>query len=301
MLRKALIVITAVLTVLALAGCGQNENKAEDTDVIDNEPEIIEIGDIRNAFSWVGAPFSETGLPEEYRNVTGIKYTGTLFGAPANGSIYCSVYDKKDRTIAEITVYVENEDLAMTDCIEELKKLYGEPVNTGEEPYAEVNGGSVYWERYDDGDRSVQISTGENNSWYEVECRFKLDKDEYYNEYLSVEDFSRETGYVLKPEENGITQLKIEKKESNDPERCEADYDLFYRWNGRYLSCDLYYNTDNYDPMEGKKLVKKTKEYRIYDNGVYKYILWEDGNNIWVIHGGNITEKELTEARKCFL
>lgn len=303
MLRRALIFIIIAAVILVMAGCGSVKKKEEDIEVdIDVSGQgVLEIEDIHAAFSLVGKPFAETGIPEEYRDVTGIKYEGTFFGAPANGSIYCSVYDKKDRTIAEITVYIYNDDLHMEDCIAKLKEAYGDPVSTGEEPYAEANGGSVYWERYDDGDRSIQISTGSNNSWYQVNCRYKLDKDETYNDYLSLEDIRNETGYDLRLDEKGITKLKIEKRDSKDPDRCEADYHFFYSFKDRYLSCDLYYNTKDYDPLEGPKLIRKKKDYKIYESGSFKYILWEDGNDIWVISGGNITEKELVEARKCFI
>ena len=177
MIKYLVICIILAAAVFVLSACRPKEKKVVIARIEDG---ILYIDDLHSTFSWVSKPFAETGIPEEYRNVTSVKLKGNFFGAPADGSLYTSPYDDKGRTIAEINIYIYNDDLSWENCVAKLHELYGEPVNTGEEPYAEVNGGSVYWEYYDDGERSVTISTGSENNWYQIECRYKHDRPETY-------------------------------------------------------------------------------------------------------------------------
>ena len=136
---------------------------SEDT-IEENDTDIYHIDDALGCLYWLGRTYEEIGISENELNTYGdLDFTSFLFAETVEGS--CHSAD----TIYDISLY--SYDLDMERCSEGFSKLYGEP-ETGEEPYAAVNGGAVYWERFDADPYYIHISQGSENDW--IQIRFKL-------------------------------------------------------------------------------------------------------------------------------
>lgn len=124
------------------------------TDVLEGEVDGLYAEDLLLLLPYLGRMPEDVGIPDAcvrypYEGATyySITVDGYLFGRHAYGAIDSGVVNEpEDRTMDAVRLY--SYDLDYETLAGGLKALYGEPFDTGDEPYAAANGGAVHWERY---------------------------------------------------------------------------------------------------------------------------------------------------------
>ena len=139
-----------------------------DLDIIIEEKEKYPVEDLLETFKWVGKTPSELEIDEKYPDDIGLAIKGKIFETKADGTITFDLKDTSKKIIHDVTVYVYEKDLPFVKCLEKLNEIYSEPDSSGEEPYAEANGGTVEWYSYVAGKGKLDISKGEKNSFYTI-------------------------------------------------------------------------------------------------------------------------------------
>ncbi len=142
-----------------------------DLDIMIEEKEKYPVEDLLDTFKWIGKTPLELKIDERYLGDIGFDIKGKIFDAGADGTITFDLKNISSRLIHDVTVYVYEEDLPFLRCLEKLNEKYSKPVSSGEEPYAEANGGTVEWHSYVAGKGKVDISKGENNNFYTIRYR----------------------------------------------------------------------------------------------------------------------------------
>ena len=140
-------------------------------DIIIEEKEKYPVKDLLETFKWVGKTPSELEIDEKYLDDIGFAIKGKIFEAKADGTITFDLKDTSKKIVHDVTVYVYEKDLPFVRCLEKLNEIYSEPDSSGEEPYAEANGGTVIWFSFYTGKGIVHISMGENNTFYTIRYR----------------------------------------------------------------------------------------------------------------------------------
>lgn len=140
-----------------------------DLDIIIKEKYPVE--DLLESFKWVGKSPFELKIDEKYLDDIDFDIKGKIFDAKADGKITFDLKDVSNKIIHDVTIYVDEEDLPFLRCLEKLNERYSKPVSSGEEPYAEANGGTVIWYSFYTGKGIVYISMGENNTFYTIRYR----------------------------------------------------------------------------------------------------------------------------------
>lgn len=140
-----------------------------DLDIIIKEKYPVE--DLLESFKWVGKSPFELKIDEKYLDDIDFDIKGKIFDAKADGKITFDLKDVSNKIIHDVTIYVDEEDLPFLRCLEKLNERYSKPVSSGEEPYAEANGGTVIWYSFYTGKGIVHISMGENNTFYTIRYR----------------------------------------------------------------------------------------------------------------------------------
>ena len=139
-----------------------------DPDIKIEEKKRYAVEDLLQTFDWMDRRPEEVGVDEEYLGDVGMDIEGKLFGAPADGSITFDLRNHEEKLFQQLVLYIYCDDLSFSDCIDRLKKLYGEPYSQGEEPYVQANGGAVEWFRFYTGKGQLEISKGEKFNFYTI-------------------------------------------------------------------------------------------------------------------------------------
>lgn len=138
--------------------------EAYDVEGIEWKNGVIRTGDLTNAQGWLGMTFSELGLTDAAADEDIVKLQGRLLGEPAEGSVYLFEQNAAgERVISEINLYMYKPDFSV--CFEQLKELYGGPVDYDMEPYAESNGGAVERYRFDAGPVLVSLAQASKRNY----------------------------------------------------------------------------------------------------------------------------------------
>ena len=176
MLRKA--AAAAVILIILLAACASGGGNAEssaqsgqsqaassgegDTNMI---PEILKMDNILDAMDLVGKTCEEAGIDEKYYSADETVYVeGNLFSAEADGYLIAHRdYKTGQHPMNNLNINVD--EMHFMDLSRELTLIWGPAYASGEEPYVEVNGGAVRWERFYTGSGMLVLSQGSNNSY----------------------------------------------------------------------------------------------------------------------------------------
>lgn len=121
-----------------------------------------DILDVRRLF---GKTAEESGIDSKYfTNGSRLEFEGKLFGKDAHGYlIYHEPYsytftNEKPAVSADIYCY----GISFDEALQKLSGIFGEPTSSGEEPYAEANGGAVQWAEFVSESTEVKLSSAEN-------------------------------------------------------------------------------------------------------------------------------------------
>ena len=276
---KRLFIIAGVM--LMLIGCKSKSEINENN----NSSDMI---NLENALNWSGQ--NKNDIDELSGKLeASIEIKGKFYGVPANGNVYFSIYNKD--VISEVILYVKNDDLSFFECSDKFKELYGLPV-TGQEPYVAINGGVVSWERFNNDNTIILLSKGENYDFYSISSKMK-NEEKLDVAKMSIEEFAKETGYVLYLN-NSFSNFRIERKGTENG--YDKKYRLTFRFDGKFYIVDIYKNANNFELFPNMEPINETSNYKYYDDGVYRYIIWNEMSDIWNVQAGNVSEDELVKV-----
>lgn len=121
--------------------------------------EILYADNLEMAANWVGVSQTQLDVSDSYYKYDGSFASGEVvldvFGYHCQGDIYLQKLNGEYVTTA-ITATVDGIEFEeLSEC---MRAEYGEPKNSGLEPYAKDNGGEVTWQTYEIGEIVVRIS-----------------------------------------------------------------------------------------------------------------------------------------------
>ena len=120
---------------------------------------------VLDVLDWMGKTPAEAGLDAELSAGDGLDFKGLLFGKEIySGTVYMGLKQKAD-VLDRVFMIVSDSSLSKTELYDRLTELYGKAYDEGEEPYAQANGGVVFWYRFYTGKGTLDFSYGEDNDF----------------------------------------------------------------------------------------------------------------------------------------
>ena len=173
-------ILTLLLLAVSLTGCaaengsgtGTGGSGEEDPDTkieieSDEARTPITFDSLPDAFVIAGKTIAELGYTEE--DLGGSLYLVLDCGFLGKRQIVNAYTESwNDYRISELSFTAKR---PMAAAEEYFTELYGEPYETGEEPYAASNGGVVYWSDYWTGEGIIHLSAGEESDFYSFSYR----------------------------------------------------------------------------------------------------------------------------------
>lgn len=173
--RIVIIIVAALALILAATGFAYSRYRKNIAEKASGGPHTVankeaqaeryrfdDILDVRQLF---GKTAEESGIDSKYfSDGSRLEFEGKLFGKEAHG--YLEYYDNdtdsltnpKTATSADIYCY----GMSFDEALQKLSEIFGEPTASGEEPYAEANGGAVQWAEFVSESTEVKLSSAEN-------------------------------------------------------------------------------------------------------------------------------------------
>ena len=154
------------------SGSGTGGSGEEDPDTkleieSDEAMSPITFDALPDAFVIAGKTIAELGYTEE--DLGGSLYLVLDCGFLGKRQIVNAYTESwNDYRISELSFTAKR---PMAAAEEYFTELYGEPYETGEEPYAASNGGVVYWSDYWTGEGIIHLSAGEESDFYSFSYR----------------------------------------------------------------------------------------------------------------------------------
>ena len=169
----AAVMVFMILLTSCSAGSGSTDRSLQ-SDVSSGEEtgkmqyHVMKMDDVLNAMDYVGKAYEETDIGEQfYSGSDTVYFEGKLFGADASGYVIARKdYNTDKRIIHSLTINVDA--LGFTDISRKLSLIWGPPYISGEEPYAQANGGAVRWDRFYTGSGILVLSNGSNNDYCSI-------------------------------------------------------------------------------------------------------------------------------------
>lgn len=117
-----------------------------------------DILDVRQLF---GKTAEESGIDSKYfTSGSRLEFEGKLFGKDAHG--YLIYHYTLTNAKPAVSAYIYCYGMSFDEAVQKLSGIFGEPTASGEEPYAEANGGAVQWAEFFSESTEVMLSSAEN-------------------------------------------------------------------------------------------------------------------------------------------
>ncbi|NLJ70420.1 MAG: hypothetical protein GX328_03015 [Clostridiaceae bacterium] len=134
----------------------------------------IIVEDLLDCVEMLGKTAAEIGIPSEVINDESKYYIktyidGNIFGTEDYGILHFADVgsDKNDYLAKSIWIHVKN--VGYDECKRQLSKKFGDPIEEGENPYVEVDGGAVTWTFYKYQDIEVRLSSASQRDYIEID------------------------------------------------------------------------------------------------------------------------------------
>lgn len=188
-MRKIAIMMICILSLLCLLGC---QEKADNTDPVDEKinKEDVETGrfilndskdgivvdDLLESIEMLGKTAEEIGIPRKVIN-TESKVTikmyidGNIFGMEDYGILYFDETDDDQFVVERAWIHIKK--TSYDECKGRLSEKLGNPVEEGNTPYVEINGGAVEWAFYQYEDVMIRLSSASERDYRELHLEKK--------------------------------------------------------------------------------------------------------------------------------
>ncbi len=177
-MRSCYFVIILISIMSLLSGCGASkERETADMLPVNETNDGILIDDILDCKEMLGKTPEEAGIPATVIDTKSFPFPktyadGNIFGIKDYGVIYFSKDDAGEPDKVD-SVWIHVKGAGFEHYRDELEKLYGQPVDEGETPYVEADGGAVMWAKFQDGDIVIRLSNASERDYTEIEITQK--------------------------------------------------------------------------------------------------------------------------------
>ncbi len=185
-LRKKTIMVICFLCLLCLTGCkheivgtdvldSRTDDKASGTQMmqINDTKDGILVADILECIEMLGKTAQEIGIPREVINIESKSYIrtyvdGNIFGTKDYGILHFEdMGTDKDGYLAK-SIWIHIKNAGYDECKRRLSEKFGSPVDEGENPFVEVDGGAVTWAFYQFEDIEIRLSSASQRNYVEI-------------------------------------------------------------------------------------------------------------------------------------
>ena len=155
-----------------LFGC---TSKVKEPEKIEENNDGFVVGDLLATYELLGKTKEEMGIPDELiRSYAGWEEAyldGTLLTTTDYGVIHFKPNDSNILVADSIWIHVG--EVKYQDCLKALIERFGEPIDDGQEPYVEVNGGSVRWITFEYESFLIKFSQASERNYCEINIKMK--------------------------------------------------------------------------------------------------------------------------------
>ena len=145
----------------------------------DTEDGII-VDDLLDCVEMLGKTAAEIGIPSEVINDESKYYIktyldGNIFGTEDYGILHFDERGsaKSDYLAKSIWIHVKN--VGYDECKIQLSNKFGDPIDEGDNPYVEVDGGAVTWTFYKFQDIEIRLSSASQRDYIEIDIEKLMD------------------------------------------------------------------------------------------------------------------------------
>lgn len=175
--KMVIIIVVSLALILAATGFAYSRYRKNIAEKASGGPHTVankeaqaeryrfdDILDVRQLF---GKTAGESGIDSKYFTNGGrleLEFEGKLFGEEAHGYLQYFDNDTDSLTNPETasSAYIYCYGMSFDEALQKLSGIFGEPTASGEEPYAEANGGAVQWAEFVSESTEVKLSSAEN-------------------------------------------------------------------------------------------------------------------------------------------
>lgn len=175
MVRRVLILIMILTLSSLFNGCKDKKDNV----VISNTNTTSEasntgfiVGELLDTYELLGKSASEIGIPAELIEKRRAYLDGTFLGTTDYAIIHMDEKMPVESSIAE-SIWIHVGKVSYDDCRLALIERFGKPLNEGEEPYVEVNGGAVTWCSFETENISIELREGSARGYREIDYVLK--------------------------------------------------------------------------------------------------------------------------------
>lgn len=171
---RRVLILMMLFTLLSnlLSGCKDND---VNTEIPGSKPTSEEnnagfiVGELLDTYEFLGKSTSEIGIPTELLQKRYSEYTayldGTILGTTDYAIIHTNEEASAESSVAE-SIWIHVGKVSYDDCRLALIERFGEPLDEGEEPYVEINGGAVTWCSFETENITIRLQKGSAKEYY---------------------------------------------------------------------------------------------------------------------------------------
>ena len=147
---------------------------------VNNTGDGVIVDDILECVEMLGKTAAEIGIPSEVINDESKYYIktyldGNIFGTEDYGILHFDERGsaKSDYLAKSIWIHVKN--VGYDECKIQLSNKFGDPIDEGDNPYVEVDGGAVTWTFYKFQDIEIRLSSASQRDYIEIDIEKLMD------------------------------------------------------------------------------------------------------------------------------
>lgn len=141
---------------------------------INNTGDGVIVDDLLECVEMLGKTAAEIGIPSEVINDESKYYIktyidGNIFGTEDYGILHFDdMGSTKDDYLAK-SIWIHVKNVGYGECKRQLSIKFGNPIEEGENPFVEVDGGAVTWTLYKFQDIEIRLSSASQREYIEID------------------------------------------------------------------------------------------------------------------------------------
>ncbi|MCF0135555.1 MAG: hypothetical protein HUJ69_03935 [Lachnospiraceae bacterium] len=154
-----------------------NSSSSEPADASSTTSDGFPVEDLLTAWQYLGQTPGEIGIPleliREYVSWSEAYLDGPILWTLDYGIIHFTPAQQNASPVAT-SIWLHVKEVPYADILAALTDSFGEPVAEGQEPYAEINGGAVFWHDFETENLRIRLSQASEREYLEI--TFELSK-----------------------------------------------------------------------------------------------------------------------------
>lgn len=181
-MKKSIYLILFIFISINIMGCDSKNDTMSTGSIENNDAEIkkesetmqineskdgVIVGELLDCAEFLGQTASEIGIPKSVIKDDIVFHKTYLDGTFLGKKDYAILYfDENSEKTDRLWIHIG--ESTFSECENILKERFGQETGSGEEPYAEVNGGAVLWRTYETDKLQIRLSTASQRTYAEI-------------------------------------------------------------------------------------------------------------------------------------